>query len=146
MNLGICNICTYIHMLTYPYIHIRILIYIYICVYIFIYIHSYSYIFMHMFKLILDAHASFCCRKLRWYLPYSIFLSIPLCLPLSPFFFISLSMQSCFVSIMYAMMRHTWTDQVCRRSKTAVQWPDLGAMHLLACLRSPDFCFECYQF
>ena len=29
----------------------------------------------------------------------------------------------------YAMMCHTWTDQVCGRSKTAVQWPDRGGSH-----------------
>ena len=40
-----------------------------------------------------------------------------------------------------AMMRHTWTDQVCGRSKTAVQWPDRGAMHRLASLLSPNFCY-----
>jgi len=43
---------------------------------------------------------AFCCRKPCWHLPDSIFLSIPLCLPFSLCFHISVSVQSCFASTM----------------------------------------------
>ena len=38
----------------------------------------------------------------------------------------------------HAMMRHICTDQVRRWSKTAVQWPDLGAQRCLTSLRPRD--------
>jgi hypothetical protein len=44
----------------------------------------------------------------------------------------------------YVMMRHTWTDQLCGRSKTAMQWPDRGEKRQLASLRPPDLCYWCY--